>query len=151
MWGVAVSVLYCPGWAATQMWVLGVVRTQQATLHCPKDHAKRSYEQCDTCRPEKGGYSFLSIFETDAVFVSERLLFPFVSRKQDPLCHCTTHVEPKREPGAPQHPSSCQGRVTAKHTALHKAHTCPWASLKAFQEEFSKNAGCFLILASVQE
>lgn len=90
---------------------------------------------------------FSSSFETAAVFRSERLLFPFVGREQDPLCHCTTHVvPPKGEPGASQHPSSCHSRITSKHTALQA--TQPWASLKAFQEEFSKNAGCFLILAS---
>lgn len=96
---------------------VGGGKNRKGTLHCPRDHGKHPREQCDTCRPDKGSYSFPSGFETDAIFTSERLLFAFVGREQDPLCHCTVHMAPpKREPGAPQ---------LLPEQNLFKAHSTP--------------------------
>lgn len=117
---------------------------KSTTLHCPQDHGKHSQEQCDTLRPEKGDYSFTSSFETDAVFVPERLVFPFVGREPYPLCHCTAHVVPPKGTWSPQ-------LLPQKDYFKALQATLPWASLKPFHEELSKNAGCFLILASVRE
>lgn len=105
----------------------------------PQGPGKHSHEQCGTRRPETGGYSFPSSFETDAVFISERHLLPFVGREQGPLWHCTAHlVPPKGEPGAP---SSWQGRMDSEHAAPQAA--LPWETLTACQGEISKSAGCF--------
>lgn len=112
----------------------------------PQGPRKHSHKQYDTCRPEKRGYSFPSSFETDVVFTSERLLFPFVGREQDPLCHCTWyHQRESLDPSAPQ---------LLPQQDYFKAHStppCPGLPSKLSKRSSAKMLGAFLILVSVQE